>query len=372
MDMFTVHEQQQWMAALQRSCLHDWFHLPFFHALAEERGEGEARLFVFEHGNYLIALPLLLRPLHSVPGLEAAGRDWKDASSVYGYPGPFASHPIIPEAVIREFQEALAKSLKQMNVVSVFSRLHPIIPQAELLDGIGECFVTGRTVSIDLTLPERVQRQKFRYNHRSDIKRLHQRGLVCIRSTEAVHRDAFVEMYYETMHRKGADPSYFFERGYFDALANGLEENLHLFVCLEEGRPISGELVTTCNGIVQYYLSATFDEFRHLAPSKMLIDSVRKWASERGDRVLHLGGGVGAHEDSLFRFKAGFSDCRHDFVTWRWILQPSVYKVLCEEKEKSNLLKGLKSRGDGFFPLYRCATEDAGKGGRLQAAISAE
>ncbi len=358
MDVFTIQEKQRWLAALQRCCLHDWFHSPFFHALAEDRGEGEARLFVFDDGEYVIAIPLLLR---SLSGIGAAGRNRKDASSVYGYVGPFASHPTIPKSVIEGFQASLRETLTRMNVISVFSRLHPLIPQSELLEGLGECVVSGQTVSIDLTLPDEVQVRKFRSNHRRDLKRLGKLGWTCMRSEEPVHMDAFIEMYHQTMRRNKAEKSYFFRKDYFDALADGMGPNLHLFVCLHGERPISGELITTCHGIVQYYLSATLDEYRHLAPTKLLIDYVRKWASERGARVMHLGGGLGAREDSLFRFKAGFSDRRHEFVTWQWICQPAVYKALCKEKEQSDFCNGLRAVGEDFFPLYRGPSERLGE-----------
>ena len=64
-----------------------------------------------------------------------------------------------------------------------------------------------------------------------------------------------------------------------------------------------------------------------------MLDTVRLWATERGARVLHLGGGVGSKADSLFQFKAGFSDRRHLFHIWRWIVQPDIYERLCRQRD---------------------------------------
>jgi len=348
MDVFTIQEKQRWLAALQRCGQFDWFHLPFCHALAGRRGEGNGHLFVYSEAGYCIALPLLLRPIESS---EVSG--WLDATSVYGYPGPVASHEAIPEAVVRNFQESLRDALLSLRVVSVFSRMHPLFPQQQrLLAGIGSFRNAGQTVSIDLTLPLDVQWRKIRKDHRRDIRRLEDDSFMCVRSSSGEHIEAFMKIYHETMRRVQAAPCYFFERDYFDALAAGLGDDFHLFMCLRDGKPISGELVTACNGIVQGYLAGTVSQYQRYAPTKLLLNHARVWFSERGMRALHLGGGVGARQDSLFSFKTGFSDLRHDFLTWNWVLERQVYRLLCEERAGMDLSPG-EEPATNFFPAYR-------------------
>src|SRR5262245_59033752 len=93
-------QQAEWMDVLAQSFRYDFYHLPHYHALAELRGEGLAQLFVYTEGPYAIAVPLLLRPLATVPGLADLGAGWWDATSVYGYAGPIGSHPDIPAAIV--------------------------------------------------------------------------------------------------------------------------------------------------------------------------------------------------------------------------------------------------------------------------------
>jgi hypothetical protein len=73
----------------------------------------------------------------------------------------------------------------------------------------------------------------------------------------------------------------------------------------------------------------------------------------RGDRVMHLGGGVEAFDDSLFRFKAGFSDRRQPFRTWRVVLDPHRYAALSEAVDPA----ADPADFTGYFPIYR--REDA-------------
>jgi hypothetical protein len=344
------------MDVLERAFQYDFYHLPEYHALAEEQGEGKASLLVYEEGNDLIAVPLLLRPVETIAGLARAGEGWQDATSVYGYAGPIASRPQVPLETLRGFRTALTEALHQQHVVSVFSRLHPLIAQQAWLSGLGEVVPLGPTISIDLTLPVDAQRAQYRKGHKYDLCRLRRLGLTCFHDQEREHKDEVVQMYLETMERVDAAEEYFFDQRYFERLVSGSPQNVHLFVCQLEDQVICGVFFLSCNGIVQAHLGGTKTDYLKLAPIKLVIDTARLWATEQGAHVLHLGGGVGAKEDSLFRFKTGFSNCRHEFAIWRWVLAPQVYDRLCQERTRWGEQRGLSLASSDTFPAYRRPT----------------
>jgi len=341
------------MDVLKQSYQYDFYHLPQYHALAEEQGQGKANLFVYNEGAFLVALPLLLRPIGEVPCHHTRiGEGWYDATCVYGYAGPIASHSAVPTPILRHFQAALRETLLDRKVVAVFTRLHPLMSQGGLLASLGECIPLGPTVSIDLTLPIEEQRSRYRENHKRDIDKLGHLGVVCYHDEDKVYLDEFVDIYYETMRRVDASQAYFFERAYFERLTS--DPQFHLFVCLLSDAVICGGLFALCDGIVQYHLGGTRSDFLRLAPLKLAFEAVRLWAHERQARVFHLGGGVGAQEDSLFRFKAGFSDRRHEFAIWRWVLLPDIYEPLCQEKAWWGERHDLNAARSEYFPGYRC------------------
>ena len=349
-------QQAQWMDVLAQSFQYDIYHLPGYHTLAEERDEGQARLLLYTEGPYFIAIPLLLRPIGAVPGLVRIGEGWWDATSVYGYAGPIASHSDVPASVLRDFQTALCETLKEWRIVTVFSRLHPLIPQCGLLSGLGECVPMGQTVSIDLNLPVDMQRQQYRTNHKRDINRARREGITCVHDEDWNYLDTAVEIYYETMRRTGASDYYFFDQAYFTRLHELLGDCLHLFVAIKEGIVLSAALFTLCNSIIQYHLGGTDPRYLNLAPSKLTFDTVRLWGSEIDARIFHLGGGVGSREDSLFHFKAGFSELRYQFKVWRMVVDQAVYLQLVQQKRAWNRANGLEVTGDDYFPAYRCPT----------------
>jgi sugar O-acyltransferase (sialic acid O-acetyltransferase NeuD family) len=367
-------QEEEWKGVLAQMPQHDSYHLPEYHRLAEERGEGSAHLFAYRDGAYAIALPLLLRPVE-VSGGEA----WSDATSVYGYAGPLASHAGMPASVVRSFQKELKEALAARRVVAVFSRLHPLMPQRGLLAGLGDCRPEGETVSIDLTLSREEQWARYRSSLKTRIKKLRRGGLVCLRDGDKRHLPEFADIYHQSMRRVKAASSYFFEKEYFSRLASGLGPALELFVVKLDGVVIAGGLFTICDGIVQYHLGGTCDAFLKLGPTSLLFDTVRLWANEEGARVMHLGGGVGSREDSLFHFKMGFSDRRHMFPTWRWVVEPDAYRELCGRAARGNVEQGVRWTSGEYFPQYRCSTVPAekkegivviGAGGHAKVLIS--
>lgn len=357
MDVITTRNPLAWMESLEQAHQYDFYHLPQYHALAEESGEGAAHLFVHREAGHLIALPLLLRDVDRFPWLQEPRSDWHDATSVYGYAGPVASSSEIPASVIRNFQAALEDRLRAMRVVSVFSRLHPTLSQQPLLAGLGECETLASTVSIDLTQSVEQQRAAFRKNHKEGINKLRRNGVTCVRVPFEKGIDQFIAIYNETMRRVHATEMYFFPRSYFEKLAAGLGERFNLFVCMQDGRAICGGIFIETRGILQYHLGGTLTEALKLAPMKLLVDEVRLWATEQRVPLLHLGGGATAKpDDPLLHFKLGFSSRTHEFAVWRWVLCADVYERFCEAKSQWNEHHYLQKAISNYFPDYRTPT----------------
>jgi hypothetical protein len=214
----------------------------------------------------------------------------------------------------------------------------------------------GETISIDLTASEAEHRAQYNKSCRTSLRRLREEGFTSFHDYENRYLPAFVEIYGETMRRAGAQSSYFFDERYFDLLTRELSDVSHLFVALKDGEVAAATLCTLCDGIVQDHLGGTRDAFLKFSPDRLVVDAERIWAKELGARVFHLGGGVGAQDDSVFRYKSGFSDRRHTFRTWRWVLQPDVYNSVCAATAQRNASTGLHAISADYFPAYRCPT----------------
>jgi hypothetical protein len=324
---------------------HDTYDLPEYVAVCARYEESAPFAFYAREGDQFALIPLLQRPLPSSLG---APPSWSDATSPYGYSSAlFTGGAEWSFRVVNAFVEACAGH----QIISVFVRLHPLLPSVPALGSAGKRVWHGETVYVDLTVPEGEMRRQMRNNYRREIRRLHFRDFKVVVDDWSLY-DRFIQIYWETMWRLDADPYYFFSNDYFQDLRQALGSHLHLFSVLSPDCSVAAAgLFTETEGIVEFHLSSTAQEYRHLAPAKLMLDCAINWAKAAGNRVLHLGGGVGSRKDSLFQFKAGFSNLRSDFETWQVICDQKRYDELTEH---AGLCSALIHR---FFPAYRASSK---------------
>jgi len=354
-DLISVNQPDAWNRVLERCRPFDAYHLPGYHRVANRQGEGEPFLFVFEDRRRCAALPFLRRPVTEVGGLEDCGQF--DAISAYGYPGVVTSarrHDPGAEAFALGFQAALREALDSSYVVSLFLRQNPLIDTSWLLCPMADVKTLGPTVAIDLRRPEEDQLRDFRKGHRYDVLAARKQGTVVYEAPIPEELDVFWRIYTETMQRIGADEYYYFSRRYLAALKHDLAGAVKLFLAEQDGNVIGGSLFLLCGDIIQYHLSGAATEFlKCRGGTKIILEEVRAWGTRNGYHWLHLGGGTGACEDSLFRFKTGFSKVRLPFQSARIVLRPQVYHDLVRLRERWISCKGYETPAGDYFPAYR-------------------
>jgi hypothetical protein len=344
---FLTLDAPRWTEVLAK-LRHDFHHLPGYVVLTAEQEHGAAIAFLAEDGQQRFLMPLILRPID--PELTN-GERFFDVTCPYGYPGPLVSHGAAGDFVERAIA-ALVEGLNERGVIAAFSRLHPLLPLPMApFDHIGQLVQHGETVSIDLTRTEEEMWRHVRPNHRRDINQARRNGHTARVDETWEHFDAFVAIYHQTMQRLGAQDFYHFSRDDLLRLRSILGAHLHLAIVEIDGQVAGAGLVTETCGIMQNHLSGTRTEFLDASPEKLRLDFMRKWGKVRGNRVFHLGGGLGGRPDALFHFKAGFSDCRHPFWTWRLVTNPSVYgQAVATWQDRFGIPADDLT---GFFPAYR-------------------
>jgi hypothetical protein len=191
--------------------------------------------------------------------------------------GPIASHERIPEEAIKSFQAALRDELVGRRVVAVFSRLHPLIAQQDLLAGLGEIAAVGMTVSVDLTLPLEDQWAGYSKKYRRIIRKAQEAGTICIEDRQHEYRREWVDIYQRRCAASGSLLP--LRRGVLELLAAELGSVLHLFVALVDGKVAAAGLYTICDGIVQAHLGALRLEYAKLSQRDLRRHGAR-WAVE--------------------------------------------------------------------------------------------
>jgi hypothetical protein len=325
---------------------HDFYHLPEYVELCATYEGTTAAAFYAKEGQSTFLAPLLIRSLPSELGVPC---DWYDCVSPYGYPSPLVWPP---QADLSPFLDAFCQAARRRNLITAFFRLHPLLSlDHRALGRFGQLIRHGQTVCFDLTQSKEDLWNQVSTNHQRNIKKLVRLGFR-ISIDEWSRLPDFVNLYHATMRRVDADDVYFFSREYFEELTAKLGDRVHLACVLTERNEIAAAgLFVVTNGIVQYHLGGTAASHLSLAPSKLMVDYMWRWAQERSHRVLHLGGGVGGTEDSLFHFKAGFSSARGEFYTYRVVMDEEKNARLHLTAKSAQRISGLEPCN--FFPRYR-------------------
>ena len=332
LELIPAANDREWTRRLE-PVPHDFYHTAAYHQLSEGEGEGEAFLAVYGSPGRYLAWPYLLRPIGQVPGR-------RDVTSVYGYAGPLSEGPA-DESFLARAHQALNALWRSQNAVSAFTRFHPLLenhhwgPAAGLAPG-------GETISLDLSLGESENWSCYQSSLRNRIHRARHLGLVTAPDPSWSRLEDFVAFYDAAMRRNRAAPYYFFPLDYFQRLRRALGDRIFLMLTRQGDRIAAASIVVEHRGLVQNHFCVNNEACLHLAPSKVLLDDVRRWAQARGNRVFHLGGGRGSAPDGLFAFKAAFSPRRHRFHTGRWVLDRRLYEELSADRPPGE-----------YFPAYR-------------------
>lgn len=328
---------KNWTEIVKNASIYDFHHTSYFHKIDTDF---DAKLLYFSKGKSYIAIPIVIRPIENSP--------YFDITSVYGYSGPiyYFEEGFEQKILIEYFQQQFKLFCIKEKIISVFSRLHPLIDQFKILDGLGEVVALNKTVSIDLTINPDDQRKVYRKSLKSELNQLRKKEIIVHQTKNEADIDAFIAIYYETMDRVNAGSNYYFTKEYFYNFINNDAFQAKLLVAKKDEKVIAGAIFTLTDKIMQYHLAGTTEEYIRDTPMKLILDEARLIGNCTSAENLHLGGGVGgSDEDSLFKFKSGFSKDFKQFSVWKFIVDQKLYDQIVISKSIT--------QDSGFFPLYR-------------------
>jgi hypothetical protein len=340
--VLTTENQIEWQTYVQQAANFDFYHTWYYHSLDKT---GEPILVLYTEGDLYIAFPFIKR---DIP--ESA---YCDLSCVYGYTGPISNSELnqLGLSTLDNFHREFVDFLRDYKAISIFSRLHCFFDQLPLVDKFDGIYENGKAVVIDLRLSPEVQRAKYQTRVLEKIKAMRRKGYYVKEGKTTEEIAEFASIYTENMKRIGATDFYLFNPEYFERLLQSNEFNSKLLTVYDAGKPVCGAIIVCTQKIIQAHLLGTRTDYLQYSPAKLLTDEICVLGREMGMEFFNLGGGLGFKEDSLFSWKAGFSDLFLKFNSWRYIADPEEYIRLTVERGLD-----IDSNVD-FFPLYRYAVK---------------
>lgn len=345
-EVYSLRERTQWLDHWRRTGREPFAHPDFVALFGTPSAEPIAVRHQQRHGSVL--LPLLRRrlPDELLTGRTDLETPWTDAVSPYGYGGPF----IEGRVDWADFYGALLEWLREVDVVSCFVRASLGLDHSAARDVPGcEAATLGENIWVDLTREPEEQLRHYAHKVRKNVRKARAAGLsVDVRSHE-VDVPELVEVYLETMERKGADQRYRFDETFFRKVLAVPGGSVVAEVRDRSGVLVSTEVVLTSDHSLYSFLGGTRREYFPHAPNDLLKTAVVDFGHRTGRRRFVLGGGL-EPGDGIFQYKKAFdTDGVVPFVGLRLVPDHDRYEILCDAV---GMVADRREAAD-YFPAYR-------------------
>lgn len=272
-----------------------------------------------------------------------------DSVSPYGYGGVLFEGNTSEEN-LQVFWTEYVGMMQQKGIVDNFVRYHPVIGNADSLRGISSVIDIGKTIAIDLS-SEKIIFENLTSKNRGKIRKAQKNGVEIRHGRDPELFEQFKEIYRVTMDADDATAYYYFKDDFYRSICQDLADHYEMFYAVFEEKIIAMAIMLFANGRMHYHLSGSLIEYRTLAPTNLLLYEAALWGLSQDFKTLHLGGGLGASDDSLYKFKEGFNRNNSQvFSIGKEIFDESKYGELVALRKSTDPDFDETSR---FFPLYR-------------------
>ncbi|MFW5804730.1 MAG: lipid II:glycine glycyltransferase FemX [bacterium] len=312
---------------------HDVYYTPKYYSLFESYEDGKAQCFVFEKDGDIALYPFLLNSVNDL-GYDL-DQQYYDIQGAYGYNGVVSSS--YQPNFIDSFYGAFNKWCQKNNIIAEFIRFNPYFMNHNFSKDYLQQLLNRRTVILDLndsfdTIWEKAFSSKTRNMIRKALKNDY---TTTIDNTDKGVRD-FYNIYLNTMKGIESDSYYYFNLNMFQKMLN--EPSFHfLFVEDDEYSRVATMILMIYGKYAHYHLSGRVIEKADNSVNNYLLYEAIKVAKHKGAEWFHFGGGNSIDEnDSLFRFKKGFSKTYLDFYIGKKIHNQKVYSSIHEQWKKKH------------------------------------
>ena len=321
-----LKEKDAWMTVLVRlpfNC-RDVYFTPEYYSLYQNYGDGDARCFVFEKDGEVVLYPFLINPI--TPLGYKLDKEYYDIQGAYGYNGIIASSD--DAGFIAAFWKEFDAYCQENDIVTEFTRFHPLLNNQRLASPKMKTFFSRHTVALDLT-DDDIWMHQISSKNRNMIRKAEREGVAIVESDDY---ETFHRLYDGTMTDLHAEDFYFFPKSYYDEYKQTFKGESMLCLAMLGGKAIAGSMFMFSDNYAHYHLSARDREYSRYAANNLILWYAIQKAKERGCKWFHFGGGTaGNDDDSLLKFKKEFSKTLCEFWIGKRVHNQPIYDQVVEQ-----------------------------------------
>lgn len=348
LNVYSLKQREEWDSVVRSFNQFDIYYLSGYVKAFKLHGDGEPILLYYKsetlRGINVVMKRDIAHDKHFAGKLVEG--EFYDLATPYGYGGwHFEGNQTGQDA--DTFRNEYVAWCIENNTICEFVRFHPVLENAS---GINEDFYDmtflGNTVAIELDSEDKIW-ERFSSKNRGHIRVAIKEGVTIRTETTKDAFDVFQKIYESTMDHDDASSYYYFDHDFFESIRNDLEGNYAIFTAYLGDTAIASSIILFAGKLMSYHLSGQLFDYRRYAGTNIILYEAAKWGCAHGYNWLHLGGGLGAQEGTLYDFKKSFYKKGDDklFRVGRKILNPEQYKRLVSMRDNLPV--------SNFFPRYR-------------------
>lgn len=348
-----LSDSEKWQGYLERipESRRDIYFTPDYYRLYENLGDGIAKCFVVTNDKETALYPYLMNSVDR--DKYSLAENYYDIQGAYGYNGTV--YTSTNKDLVSAFDEAFNQYCSDKKILAEFTRFHPLIKNKEFSKNRMNIIDDRETVYLELDQEiDDLWKDQFSSQIRNKIRKALKRGYSSEVLREPTDEDiqTFIRIYKENMEMVGADEYFFFDEDYFANTFKFLRSHSYLMnIKNEEREIISSTILFKYGEYFHYHLSGRTKDAISWASNFLYSESINL-AKELGARYYHFGGGrTGDSNDSLLRFKKGFSKTSSIFTLGKKIYYPDIYNSI--EKQWNDKNPELKEEYQNFLLKYR-------------------
>lgn len=341
LSVYTLEQAEKWDAIVRSFRDHDVYWLSGYVKTLQVHGDGDPILFFYDDGRTRgISVSMLRDIANAVPFRDLLEEGcYFDIATPYGY-GGWLIEGDNSEDLFGTYFDWLGKN----SIISEFVRFHPMVKNHEACRGFYEIDCLGAIVHMDLSSPEVIW-SNLTSENRNRIRKAIKNGVRIYNGNSPEIYEQFRKIYNATMDRNNAVGYYYFDRAFYQSVLKELAQNSRIFWAEKDGKVIAASIMVYANSRMSFHLSGSLKEYNCFAPNNLIMYHAALWGYENGYKTFLLGGGVGASEDTLLRYKKTYykGELFHYYVG---------KKIICPDRY-DYLTKMSKTDESRYFPGYR-------------------
>ncbi|WP_035052412.1 GNAT family N-acetyltransferase [Carnobacterium pleistocenium] len=310
--------------------------------LYETIEDGELKIFNFENDYGKVKNMFIKR---KIP-LDLENKVFFDIVTPYGYGGPVIQETSDEKKLLEGYFKAFSNYCQKNDIITEFIRFD-LFENTQVRDYFyGDVTLVGKNIVRDLNLPTT---KDIRKNILRNAESARKSGIKIILDETGEYIDDFLEVYYSTMKRTGAEDYYYFDKAFFEQIHDTMKDQFIYLHAVLDGKVISTALVLLGKERSFGFLAGTIGDYYSYHPEALVELTTIQWLKDKGLTKYIIGGGHKG-EDGIYLHKKGYArNGDHLFYVGKKIHDPIINEKLINLRKSF----GNFDTENSFFPKYR-------------------